>query len=59
MARADHVALDRAGDDDVGAAHAAADDAALADDDRRVRLDRSFDRAVDAERALGGSGRRG
>ena len=53
MTRADHVADDRAGDDDVGPAHAAADDAALADDDGRLRLDRAFDRAVDAKRALG------
>ena len=55
VARADHVA-DRPGpgDDDVGAAHAAAHDAALADDDRRPRVDRALDGAVDAERAVGG-----
>src|SRR4029079_5249287 len=54
VAGAGHVALDRSGDDDVGAAHAAANHAALADHHRRARFDGPFDRSVDAERALGG-----
>src|SRR4051794_11873181 len=51
---ADHVALNGSRDDDVGAAHAAPDDSALAEDDRRARLDRSFDPAVDAKPAVRG-----
>ena len=52
VAGAADVAVDLTGDDDVGAAHAAAHDAALADHHRPPRIDGALDGAVDAEGAL-------
>ena len=53
MPRARDVAHDPSRDDDVGATEVAAHDAAVADDDRRTRLDVAFNSAVDAKSAVG------
>ena len=53
MAAAADVADDLSRDDHIRADDITAHDAALADHDLGARRDRPFDRAVDAERALG------